>query len=117
MTIDRTKEICNSVLDAIGETPMIRLNNLLKSLEKDESYPKVEADICCKCEYFNAGGSVKDRIGKQMVEDAEKEGLIASSFSQIASKDKATRVDEDARRERDEIRRQLRRENERTRRM
>mmetsp|Transcript_22663 Transcript_22663/g.29035 ORF Transcript_22663/g.29035 Transcript_22663/m.29035 type:complete len:120 (-) Transcript_22663:2620-2979(-) len=76
MTIDRTKEICNSVLDAIGETPMIRLNNLLKNLEKDKNYPKVEADICCKCEYFNAGGSVKDRIGKQMVEDAEKEGLI-----------------------------------------
>jgi len=41
---------------------------------------KVSSDLKCnlyaKCEYFNAGGSVKDRIGLRMIEDAEKEGRI-----------------------------------------
>lgn len=61
------KRICNSVLDVIGGTPLIRLN-------------RIGADLPCellvKCEFFNAGGSVKDRIGRQMVLDAEESGRI-----------------------------------------
>ena len=59
--------ICNSVLDAIGDTPLIRMNKISKDLE---------CELLAKCEFFNAGGSVKDRIGKKMVEDAEKNGTI-----------------------------------------
>jgi len=59
--------ILNNILDNVGRTPIVRLN-------------KIGADLKCnllgKCEYFNPGGSVKDRIGKQMIEDAEQKGLI-----------------------------------------
>jgi hypothetical protein len=63
----RVDGICDSALDAIGGTPLIRLN-------------RIGADLPCeilgKAEFFNAGGSVKDRIAKRMVEDAEKSGRI-----------------------------------------
>ena len=36
----------------------------------------IECELVVKCEFFNSGGSVKDRIGKRMVEDAEKEGIL-----------------------------------------
>ncbi|MEO1227568.1 MAG: cystathionine beta-synthase, partial [Myxococcota bacterium] len=59
--------IYDTVLDAIGRTPMVRLQ-------------KVGLDTGCtflaKCEFFNAGGSVKDRIGRRMVLEAEREGRI-----------------------------------------
>merc|ERR1719183_354144 len=58
----------NTILEATGNTPLVRLNRI----GKDAS----ECEICCKCEDFNAGGSVKDRIGKRMFEDAEKSGRI-----------------------------------------
>merc|ERR1712039_313846 len=63
------KEICESALDLIGFTPMVRMSRLAKHLE-------VECELLGKCEFFNAGGSVKDRIGKRMVEEAEKSGRI-----------------------------------------
>jgi len=47
----------SSSLDAIGWTPLIRLN----SIPKEDG---LECEILAKCEFFNAGGSVKDRIGK-----------------------------------------------------
>lgn len=59
--------VFESALDAIGSTPLIKLNSVSKL---------VECDVLAKCEFFNAGGSVKDRIGKRMVEDAEKKGII-----------------------------------------
>jgi cystathionine beta-synthase len=62
-------EICDSALDLIGFTPMVRLSRLAKHLD-------VECELLAKCEFFNAGGSVKDRIGKRMVEEAEKSGRI-----------------------------------------
>lgn len=65
--IDRNSQICDSILDVIGQTPLVRLNRIGADLA---------CDICVKCEFFNAGGSVKDRIGKQMIEDAEKAGRI-----------------------------------------
>jgi len=62
-------EICDSALDLIGFTPMVRMSRLQKHLG-------VECELVAKCEFFNAGGSVKDRIGKRMVEEAEKSGRI-----------------------------------------
>lgn len=59
--------IYDSVMDAIGGTPLIKLNRISD---------KLDCEMLVKCEFFNAGGSVKDRIGKQMVEDAEKKGII-----------------------------------------
>jgi cystathionine beta-synthase len=58
-------KICDSVLDMIGRTPLIRLNKI----PKDEG---LKCEILAKCEYFNAGGSLKDRIGRRMILDAEK---------------------------------------------
>merc|ERR1712176_1570213 len=62
-------EIVDSALDLIGFTPMIRMSRLAKFFD-------VECELVAKCEFFNAGGSVKDRIGKRMVEEAEKSGRI-----------------------------------------
>ena len=59
--------ILDSVLDAIGCTPLVRLNHVGK---------ETGCEFYVKCEFFNAGGSVKDRIGKRMVEEAEKSGRI-----------------------------------------
>jgi cystathionine beta-synthase len=56
-----------NVLDAIGGTPLIRLNRLAKGLK-----PK----IYIKAEFMNPGGSVKDRIGVAMIDDAERRGLL-----------------------------------------
>lgn len=62
-------KIMDSVLDAIGSTPMVRLDRI-----RDAEGLKCE--ILGKCEFFNAGGSVKDRIGRRMLLDAEKSGRI-----------------------------------------
>lgn len=56
-----------SVLETIGRTPSIRLNRVGAELH---------AELWAKCEFFNPGGSVKDRIGFNMIETAEKEGRI-----------------------------------------
>jgi cystathionine beta-synthase len=57
----------NNILEAIGYTPLVKLNRLGRGF-KAETY--------AKCDYLNPGGSVKDRIGISMVEDAEKHGLL-----------------------------------------
>jgi len=62
-------EICDSALDLVGFTPMVRMSRLAKHLN-------VECELLAKCEMFSAGGSVKDRIAKRMVEEAEKSGRI-----------------------------------------
>lgn len=59
----------NSVTEQIGQTPMVRLNKIPQSLG-------IEATIYAKLEYFNAGGSIKDRIALRMVEEAERSGRI-----------------------------------------
>ena len=59
--------IFDSILDAIGNTPMVRFRKVGKS---------TGCEILAKCEFFNAGGSVKDRIGKRMLEEAQKSGRI-----------------------------------------
>ncbi|KAG7289846.1 cystathionine beta-synthase [Staphylotrichum longicolle] len=58
-----------SVIELIGNTPLIRLNRIPQSLG-------IEAEVYAKVELFNAGGSVKDRIALRMIEEAEKSGLI-----------------------------------------
>lgn len=55
--------IANSVIDLIGQTPIVKLNKL----QNENS-----ADIYLKLEYFNPGSSVKDRIALAMIEAAEK---------------------------------------------
>ena len=62
-------KIYDRILDTIGETPMVELHNL------EEKY-NLKARIIAKVESFNPAGSVKDRIAKAMIEDAEKQGLI-----------------------------------------
>jgi cystathionine beta-synthase len=62
-------KILNSILEAIGDTPLVRLNKIPQSLG-------IECEVLVKCEFFNAGGSVKDRIGWRMVEEAERTGRI-----------------------------------------
>ena len=59
--------IHNSIIDTIGRTPLVRLNHISKDLQ---------ATIAVKCEFFNPLGSVKDRIGAAMIEDAETRGLL-----------------------------------------
>ena len=65
--LHKSDGVCDSVLDAIGDTPLVRLNKLASHLK---------CQVLVKCEFLNAGGSVKDRIGKQMVLDAEKQGIL-----------------------------------------
>lgn len=60
--------IYNGVLELVGNTPILKVNNLIK----DENI----ADIYVKLEKFNPGGSVKDRAALGMIEKAEKEGLL-----------------------------------------
>jgi cysteine synthase A len=59
--------IHNSIIDTIGRTPLVRLNRVTAGLP---------ATIALKCEFFNPLGSVKDRIGAAMIEDAEAKGLL-----------------------------------------
>ena len=69
-------EIKNSFLDLVGNTPIVRVNNLIK---KDE----LKADVLAKLEYFNPAGSVKDRIAKEMILDALEKELINENTTLI----------------------------------
>jgi cystathionine beta-synthase len=60
-------KIANSVLDLVGSTPMVNLNRVV---EPDS------ATLLAKCEFMGPGGSVKDRIGTYMIEEAEREGIL-----------------------------------------
>ena len=59
--------ILENILGAIGNTPVVKLNSIGKDLN---------CELYAKCEFLNAGGSLKDRIGRRMVENAEKSGRI-----------------------------------------
>ena len=58
---------CNNILEAVGHTPLVRLNRLTKDFK---------AEVYVKADYLNPGGSVKDRIGITMIDDAERRGLL-----------------------------------------
>jgi cystathionine beta-synthase len=57
----------NNILDTIGNTPLVKLNDIAKDLP---------GTILAKVEYFNPGQSVKDRMALKMVEDAEASGKL-----------------------------------------
>lgn len=59
--------IYNSIIETVGRTPLVRLNRVTSGLP---------ATILLKCEFFNPLGSVKDRIGMAMLEDAERRGVL-----------------------------------------
>ena len=61
--------IYKSILDLVGGTPLVELTQFEK--END-----LKATVLAKLEYFNPAGSVKDRIAKAIVEDAEKSGKL-----------------------------------------
>lgn len=65
--IGSERKVFGNVLDAIGRTPLIRLNKVTRG---------VRASVYAKAEFLNPGGSVKDRIGVAIIEDAERKGLI-----------------------------------------
>jgi cystathionine beta-synthase len=58
---------CNNILEAIGHTPLVRLNRINQGLKPQ---------IFVKADYLNPGGSVKDRIAITMIDEAEKKGLL-----------------------------------------
>ena len=62
-----TDKIANNVTELIGHTPLVKFNRIARD---------GAADLLAKLEYFNPGGSVKDRICLEMIEDAEKRGLL-----------------------------------------
>jgi cysteine synthase len=59
--------IYNNIVETIGHTPLVKLNKVTAGLP---------ATLLLKCEFFNPLGSIKDRIGMAMIEDAEKRGLL-----------------------------------------
>jgi cystathionine beta-synthase len=61
------ERILDSVLEAVGETPLVRLHRVTHG---------VRAEVLAKCEFMNPGGSVKDRIGITMIEEAERSGRL-----------------------------------------
>ncbi|KAH9066715.1 pyridoxal phosphate-dependent enzyme beta subunit [Lactarius vividus] len=65
----RSEIVLDSVLDAVGNTPLIRLDRIAK-------HEGLRCNLLGKLEYTSAGGSVKDRIAKRMIEVAEQEGKL-----------------------------------------
>src|SRR5882672_8952748 len=59
--------IYNNIVETVGRTPLVKLNRVTAG---------VDATILLKCEFFNPLGSVKDRIGMSMIDDAEKRGVL-----------------------------------------
>ena len=62
-----SSKLYNSIIETVGNTPLVKINNTAEG---------VNADIYLKCEFFNPLASVKDRIGKAMIEAGERDGKI-----------------------------------------
>jgi len=62
------KKIRDTILDAIGGTPMVRINRITQGV--------IKGTVLAKLETFNPGNSIKDRMAIQMIEDAERAGLL-----------------------------------------
>src|SRR3982750_4388959 len=65
--MSRAQQIDDSILDAVGRTPLVRLSRLGAGLT---------AQLVAKVEYLNPGGSIKDRVAVAMIEAAERDGLL-----------------------------------------
>jgi cystathionine beta-synthase len=61
------KKIANDILEAIGHTPMVRINKITSD---------IPATVLAKIETFNPGNSIKDRMAVRMIEDAERAGKL-----------------------------------------
>merc|ERR1712179_763360 len=72
---DPLKPIPN-ILGMIGQTPMVKLDRIKKRYN-------LECDLYAKCEFFNAGGSIKDRIALRMIEEMEREGKLIPGKSTL----------------------------------
>lgn len=68
--------IYTSALETIGNTPLVELHNIEKKYN-------LQAKILAKLEFFNPAGSAKDRIAREMIEDAEKKGILKSGATLI----------------------------------
>jgi cystathionine beta-synthase len=73
---EKRPKILPNILSAIGNTPLVRLNKIPKQYG-------LKCELLAKCEFFNAGGSVKDRIVLKMILDAERDGLISEGSTII----------------------------------
>ena len=62
-------KVYNNIIETIGTTPLVKLNRISKG---------IKPNLYAKLEYFNPGGSVKDRIGMAMIQKAEEEGIISN---------------------------------------
>ena len=62
------KKICDTILDAIGNTPLVRINRITSGV--------IKGTVLAKIETFNPGNSIKDRMAIKMIEDAERAGLL-----------------------------------------
>src|SRR5690606_8236228 len=62
------KKICDTILDAIGDTPMVRINRITTGV--------IDAEVLVKLETFNPGNSIQDRRALKMIEDAERDGRL-----------------------------------------
>ncbi|XP_036898947.1 cystathionine beta-synthase-like protein isoform X2 [Sturnira hondurensis] len=65
----KSSKILPDILKQIGDTPMVRINKIGKNFG-------LKCELLAKCEFFNAGGSVKDRISLRMIEEAEQAGTL-----------------------------------------
>ncbi|CDW54588.1 cystathionine beta synthase [Trichuris trichiura] len=72
----KVPKILPNVLYAVGRTPLVRINRLGKEAG-------LKCELLVKCEYFNAGGSVKDRIALRMVENGERAGYLRPGMTLI----------------------------------
>ncbi|ODN99482.1 cystathionine beta-synthase [Cryptococcus wingfieldii CBS 7118] len=75
-TLHHWKGVLPSALDAVGHTPLVRLDRIARE-------EGLSCNLLAKCEFFSAGGSVKDRIAKRMVEHAEKTGRLVPGKSVV----------------------------------
>jgi cystathionine beta-synthase len=64
---NKAMKVCKNILETIGNTPLVRINNITKG---------VKGDVYAKVETFNPGNSIKDRMALKMIEDAEKDGRL-----------------------------------------
>jgi cystathionine beta-synthase len=71
-TAPKKEEIATNILELIGNTPILKLSRLTEG---------IQCNVLAKLEYLNPGGSIKDRIGIQMIEAAEVQGFIKPGFT------------------------------------